>query len=75
MDLTLREFDLLAHLMRHAGEVCPRKEILEKVWHLAPDTNTNSVTEHIKRLRQAIDTGFEKKLIHTKRWKGYWIGE
>lgn len=74
IDLTLREFDLLSYLMRHTGRVCSRKEILENVWHCDPDTKTNSVTVHINRLRQAIDTGFEKKLIHTVPWKGYRLG-
>lgn len=79
IDLALREFDLLAYLMReavkHPGQPCSREELLVHVWHLSPDTNTNSVTVHVERLRHAIDDGHPIKLIHTVRAKGYMIKE
>jgi two-component system OmpR family response regulator len=71
IELTAREFDLLVFLMRHAGEIVSRKTLLEQVWDMHFDPQTNVVDVHMSRLRQAVDRGFEHSLIHTVRGAGY----
>jgi two-component system, OmpR family, response regulator len=71
IELTTREFDLLVFLMRHVGEIVSRKTLLEHVWDMHFDPQTNVVDVHMSRLRQAVDRGFEHPLIHTVRGTGY----
>jgi two-component system OmpR family response regulator len=75
LDLTAREFTLLEFLVRRSGQVVTRTMLLEGVWDLQFDPQTNLVDVHISRLRQAVDRGFEKPLIHTVRGAGYVIRE
>ncbi len=69
--LTAREFRLLEYLMRHAGQVVTRTMLLESVWDLHFDPQTNVIDVHISRLRQALDHGTAQPLIHTVRGSGY----
>ena len=62
-----REFQLLEYLMRHAGNVVTRTMLLEKVWDYQFDPQTNVIDVHISRLRQKIDKGSERPLLHTVR--------
>jgi len=71
IELTAREFDLLVFLMRHEGQIVTRKILLEQVWDMHFDPQTNVVDVHMSRLRQAVDRGFDKTLIHTVRGAGY----
>jgi two-component system OmpR family response regulator len=73
--LTAREFQLLEFLMRRAGQVVTRTMLLESVWNLHFDPQTNLIDVHISRLRQAIDRGFDTPLLQTIRGSGYLIGE
>lgn len=73
VDLRQQEYKLLEYLMRHAGEVVTRTMLFEGVWDLHFDPQTNVVDVHISRLRQKIDKGFDKPLIHTHRAGGYSI--
>ncbi len=73
IDLTAREFKLLEFLLRHAGQVVTRTMLLESVWDLHFDPQTNLIDVHMSRLRQAVDRGFGKPLIHTVRGAGYLI--
>ena len=75
IELTAREFQLLEFLMRHAGQVVTRTMILEGVWDYHFDPKTNVIDVHISRLRQAIDKGFERHLLHTVRGAGYTLTE
>jgi two-component system, OmpR family, response regulator len=75
LPLTAREFELLAFLVKHAGQVVTRKMMLEQVWDLHFDPQTNVIDVHMSRLRQAVDKGFKKTLIHTVRGAGYLFGE
>jgi len=75
IDLTAREFQLLEFLMRHASQVVTRTMILEGVWDYHFDPKTNVIDVHISRLRQAIDKGFERQLLHTVRGAGYTLTE
>lgn len=71
LDLTAREFRLLEFLARHAGQVVTRSMLLQGVWDIHYDPQTNVVDVHVSRLRQAVDKDFEKPLIHTVRGVGY----
>ena len=71
IDVQPREFRLLEVLLRHAGQVMTRTMLLEKVWDYRFDPQTNVIDVHISRLRQKIDRGFDKPLIHTVRGAGY----
>jgi len=71
LDLLPREFRLLEFLMRHAGQVVTRTMLLEHVWDYHFDPQTNVIDVHVSRLRQKIDKGFAKPLLHTVRGAGY----
>ncbi|MBV9522255.1 MAG: response regulator transcription factor [Alphaproteobacteria bacterium] len=71
IELLPREFRLLEYLMRHAGQVVTRTMLLESVWDYHFDPQTNVIDVHISRLRQKIDKGFAKPLLHTIRGAGY----
>ena len=71
IDLLPREFRLLEFLMRHAGQVVTRTMLLEHVWDYHFDPQTNVIDVHVSRLRQKIDKGFAKPLLHTVRGAGY----
>jgi len=69
--LTTKEFALLEFLMRHAPDVVPRREIIEHVWDVHFDTETNLVEVYINRLRQKLGVERESKVIHTVHGIGY----
>ncbi len=75
IDLTTKEFQLLEYLMRRPGQVATRTMLLENVWNLHFDPQTNIIDVHMSRLRTAIDKGFSKPLIHTVRGAGYVLKE
>jgi two-component system OmpR family response regulator len=74
IELKPREFKILEVLMRHAGQVVTRTMLLESVWDYQFDPQTNVVDVHISRIRQKIDAGFERPLLHTVRGAGYRLG-
>jgi len=69
------EFSLLEYLMRNAGRIVSKTMIMEHVWDYNFDPQTNVVEVRISRLRDKIDKGFVKKLIHTIRGAGYVLKE
>ena len=71
LNLTAKEFLLLAHLVRSAGQVVSRGEIAEQVWDINFATNTNVVDVMVRRLRAKVDDPFPTRLIHTVRGAGY----
>src|SRR6266481_2317211 len=71
LNLTPKEFLLLANLVRSAGEVVSRAEIAEHVWDIGFKTDTNVVDVVVRRLRAKVDDPFKTKLIHTIRGVGY----
>lgn len=72
IDLTPREFELLACLMRNAGKVVSREDLLHDAWGWEFITETKTVDTHIKRLRDKIETaGYDPKLVETVRGYGY----
>lgn len=71
IELTSKEFALLEYLMRNAGRRITRAMIIEHVWNLSFDSCTNVVDVYINYLRNKVDEGFPRKLIHTIRGVGY----
>ncbi len=71
LDLTPKEFALLALLMRRAGDVVSRTMIAEQVWDINFESDSNVVDVHMRRLRLKADDPFDRKLIHTVRGVGY----
>jgi two-component system copper resistance phosphate regulon response regulator CusR len=71
IELTSKEYALLEYLMRNTGRVLTRPMIAEHVWNLDFDTFTNVIDVYVNYLRNKIDRGRERKLIHTVRGSGY----
>lgn len=71
IELTPREFNLLEYLMRSAGRVLTRTQILEQVWGYAFDPQTNLVDVNIQRLRKKLDPDGQTNFIETVRSVGY----
>ena len=75
IELQPLEFSLLEYLMRNPGRVVSKTMIMEHVWDYNFDPQTNVVEVRISRLRDKIDRGFDRKLIHTVRGVGYVLKE
>lgn len=73
IELTPKEYAVLEYLMRHPGRVMSRTLITEYAWDYHFDPGTNIVDVVINRLRKKVDSGAEKKLLHTVRGVGYVI--
>lgn len=71
--LTAKEFKLLYYLAKNQGRTVSRDQILDNVWDINFDMNTNVVDVYITYLRKKIDKPFNTKLIHTKKGLGYVI--
>jgi two-component system copper resistance phosphate regulon response regulator CusR len=71
IELTTKEFALLAYFMRNPGRVLTRTMIAEHVWDYDFDPMTNVIDVYVNYLRKKIDAGKETKLIHTVRGVGY----
>jgi DNA-binding response OmpR family regulator len=71
IELRPREFVLLEYLMRHPGRVLSKTMILSHVWGYSFDPGTNVVDVLVSRLRDQVDEGFDRKMIHTVRGAGY----
>lgn len=75
VELTAKEFMLLAFLVRHQGEVVTSRMILAHVWDFDHARGSNVVAVYINYLRRKVDDGFEPRLIHTVRGVGYVLRE
>lgn len=71
IDLTAKEFNLLTLFMNNPNRLLSRQYIAEQVWDVNFDTGTNVVDVYVNFLRNKIEKGFERKLIHTKIGMGY----
>ncbi len=69
VQLTPREFALLAHLVGNAGRVVPKTELLAKVWSMSFDPGSNVVEVHVRKLREKL--GPAAALLETVRGVGY----
>ncbi len=73
VELTAREFDVLEHLVRRAGQVIAKREILAGVWPFDFDGDANIVEVYMRRLRKKVDEPFGRSSIQTVRGAGYRI--
>lgn len=71
LDLTAKEFSLLALLLSRHGEVLSRTVLAEQVWDVNFDSDTNVIEVAVRRLRSKLDDPFPEKLLHTVRGMGY----
>ncbi|HNW93165.1 MAG TPA: response regulator transcription factor [bacterium] len=71
LELSALEFRLLHYLLSRPGEVVPRADILEHVWDMNYDGDSNVVDVYISYLRQKTEAGGRARLIHTVRGVGY----
>lgn len=71
IDLTTKEYALLEYFLRNPNRVLTRSMIVEHVWDIHFDTFTNIIDVYVNYLRNKIDKGFKRPLIHTVRGVGY----
>ncbi len=75
IELTAKEFQLLAYLMRAPGRVLTKERIADHVWGYDSEATSNVVEVYIHYLRDKIDRGFPRPRIRTVRGVGYTIKE
>jgi DNA-binding response OmpR family regulator len=75
IDFTAKEYDLLTYLMRNAGRVLTKSQIVDHVWGYDAEATSNVVEIYIHYLRDKVDRGFSRPLIRTIRGVGYTIKE
>jgi two-component system copper resistance phosphate regulon response regulator CusR len=75
LQLTMKEFRLLAMMLRREGQVVSREVLAEQVWDMDFDADTNAIEVTIRRLRTKLDDPFGSKLLHTIRGQGYVLEE
>jgi len=66
-----KEFKLLRYFANNAGDLVTRMQLLENVWNLHFDPQTNVVDVHVGRLRRKLETAAGRPIIHTARGEGY----
>ena len=71
LELTAKEFGLLEELMRHPGEVLSRTHLLEHVWDVAYEGDSNVVDVYVRYVRNKIDRPFGRDSLQTVRGSGY----
>jgi two-component system response regulator MprA len=75
LELSAREFDLLACLLQHAGQVLPHRVLLERVWGSDFEGEPNAVKVYVAYLRHKLNAAGEPDLIHAVRGVGYVLRE
>lgn len=75
INLTPKEYKLLELLIKSKGRTVSKQTIAEDVWDINFETGTNTIEVYINFLRNKVDKGFEKKLIHTRPGYGYYLKE
>ncbi|WP_299922071.1 winged helix-turn-helix domain-containing protein [uncultured Pelagimonas sp.] len=71
MALSPREFDLLCYFAKNHGNILTQSQLLEAVWNLHFDPQTNVVDVHVGRLRRKLDAAMPHPILHTQRGQGY----
>ena len=71
LDRSPREFRLLEYFLLHPEEIVTRTMLLQKVWHMSFDPETNVVEAHLSNLRRKLEEGGRPRLIQTVRGAGY----
>ncbi len=72
--LTQKEFQLLATLVQHQGNVVPRQRLIDSLWHGDSSPDSNALEVHVATLRKKLD-GLGPRLLHTVRGFGYVMRE
>jgi DNA-binding response OmpR family regulator len=75
LDLTPREFQLLEHFLLHPGQVVRRTELLEKVWDMQFDPESNVVDVHVGNLRRKLKEAGCDSVLQTVRGVGFALQE
>ena len=75
IDLTSKEFLLLETFLKNINKLLTRDYIIEQVWGIEFDPNTNIIDVYVNYLRKKIDKDFEPKLIHTKHGFGFYCSD
>jgi two-component system OmpR family response regulator len=75
LDLTSREFAVLEFLVRRAGQVCSKREVIENVWDVDFDGDPNIVEVYVGHLRRKVDRPFGRATIETVRGAGYRLAD
>lgn len=75
IDLTMKEFELLKYLMAHPTEILTREQIIENVWGVDFQGESNVIEVYIRYLRLKIEQEGHRRLIHTVRGVGYVLRE
>lgn len=71
IELRAREFSVLEHLIRNAGDVVSKRDILDHVWNYEYDGDPNIIEVYVRNLRKKIDEPFDRHSIQTVRGAGY----
>jgi heavy metal response regulator len=71
IQLTSKEFSILEYLLRNKNRIVTRTKLIEHIYEYNFDPETNLIDVYINKLRNKIDKGFDKQLIHTIRGAGY----
>jgi DNA-binding response OmpR family regulator len=75
VELTSREYQLLLLLLRQGGRVVSRKRILQEIWADQGGGSSNVIEVYVRYLRQKLEAGGERRLLHTVRGQGYCLSE
>lgn len=75
IELQARQFELLAFLMTHCGQIVTREMIAANVWKDSSATWTNVIEVHVNQLRKKLESPDRPVILHTVRGKGYRLGE
>lgn len=75
VELTSREYQLLLLLLRHGGRVVSRERILQEIWSDQRGGSSNVIDVYVRYLRQKLEAGGERRLLHTVRGQGYCLSE
>lgn len=75
VELTAREYQLLLLLMERKGTVVSRSQILRLIWPDQQGASSNVIEVYVRYLRQKLEAGGERRLIHTVRGQGYCLSE
>jgi two-component system response regulator MprA len=75
LQLSAKEYDLLAYLIRHPRQVLSREQLLEGVWGYQFDGESNVVDVYVGYIRQKLEAQGEPRLVHTVRGVGYALRE
>lgn len=71
VELTLKEFQLLAYLFKNKNRICTRKEIIENVWHIHFEYDTSVIDVFINAIRKKLNLKKDDPRLHTIRGVGY----